>query len=599
MTLQTDDMRRTVAALVMMLVILPALPRSEAAGASEHWDSGRVLRANLTVPALVDLQVGPGVNISFEPDLKASVFSEVALEVSGGFEVCGTSERPAAFTASNESLFTLGELGGYILINGNGEPGQVEVRNSSFENLVLFLNGSAGRFRDCSFDTSYVFLMDASVAFTGCSFRLSAVSIFNTATLNRTSLSRCTFNSSRPGQWDLYPEYFYYTPAVRISGYAGIYNCTISDYFTGIESSSGLPVIEDCLVEHCQQGMRIDTTDPADTPLVADCTVRNCTGAALMASGNLVVRNCTLTSSRYGLELYGSAGGARPNWTLAGNRIFGNQMYGVLLHRAEAGLGDTRFDDGAGNANRAGRVEKRTDLGVEAATRGKTNASRIEITLTDALGNRVHRNGQLDYPVVFHDIVEYSVDNSGARTAYFPRQVLAEAGGLYCETTVEAGTANVTLLLTIPVDLVPASVSLDPPRPRAGDWVAITCLVNNTGPVRSPRVLALFTLDGERLDQTDLFPVDGRSGSAVRAVDWRARAGLHTLTVRLDSLGAAEEMDESNNNLTINFTVREAPPKPPAAPDIAYAGGAAAAILGLSVAGAVLFRRRKRRAGGG
>jgi hypothetical protein len=589
-------MRRTMAALVTMLVLLPALPRSEAAGASEHWDSARVLGANLTVPAPVDLRVGPGVNISFEPDLNASVFSEVALEILGGLEVCGTSDRPAAFHASNESIYTLGEFGGYVLVTGNGEPGQVDVRNCSFTNLVLFLNGSAGRFRDCSFDTSYVFLEDASVAFTGCSFRLSAVSIFNPATLNRTTLSRCTFNSLHSGQWGEYPEYFDYFPAVRISGYAGIDNCTISGYSSGLESSSGLPVIEDCLVEHCQQGMRIDTTDPADTPLVADCTVQNCTGAALMASGNLVVRNCTLTGSRYGLDLYVGAGVEKPDWTLAGNRIFGNQRYGILFHRAEAGLGDTTFEDGAGNANREGRVEKRTDLGVEAATRGKTNESLIEITLADALGNTVHRTGQLDYPVVFHDIVEYSVDNSGARKAYFPRQVRAEAGGLYCETTVEAGTTNVTLLLTIPVDLVPASVSLDPPRPRAGDWVAITCRVNNTGPVQSPRVLALFTLDGERLDQTDLFPVDGRSGSAVRAVDWRARAGPHTLTVRLDSLDAAEEMDESNNNLTFTFSVREAPPKPAAASDIAYAGGAAAAVLVLSGAGAVLLRRRKRRA---
>jgi hypothetical protein len=256
MTLQFDGMKRTIAAILMLLLLVPALPPVLAVQTREHWDADSTLRAHRSVPAVVDLLIGPGVNITFEPDLNALPFSPVYLDIGGGLQVCGTAESPVAFYASNESLFTQDTLGGYINIEGNGDIAQLAVQNCGFQNLVIILNGTAGRFRDCSFDTTFIYSIDSAVVFSNCSFVRSVVSILNPATLDRTRLSGCVFDSSTQDRWDPFWGYFDQVSAIKVSGYVAIDNCTISGYGTGIESSSGLPVITGCLVKDCQYGQR-------------------------------------------------------------------------------------------------------------------------------------------------------------------------------------------------------------------------------------------------------------------------------------------------------------------------------------------------------
>jgi len=585
------------AALVMVLLLLPALPLARAAGASEHWDSDRALGANLTIPALVDLHIGQGVNISLEPDLNASYYSSVFLNISGGLEVCGTSDRPVALGAHNEVQFSRGIFGGYLYIFGNGDPNQLSVRNCSFQNISMQLAAARGQFRDCTFDTAYIYIIDSSVVFLNCSFRRSALSVLNPATLNQTRLSGCSFDSlTREGPAPVWS--FITATAVKVSGYLAADSCTISGYGTGIESSSGLPIITGCVVKDCQVGISLETTDLADTPSVEDCLIHNCSYFGLAASGNLLLRNCTLSGSLFGLVLYDTDPDTSPNWTLLGNRIFGNRDYGLLLSGEDVLPGDTRFDDGAGRTNDEGRIVKTGDLEVYIVTRGSVVLSDLYVTVTDAAGNWTDNRRLNSMWTRISDMTEYSIDNSGKRTDYYPYKVRAEWRGIFSETAVAAGTRSVTLVLEVLPDLVPFEITLDPPFPRAGDWVAISCTVNNTGPTPSTRARALFTLDGERLDQSELFPVAAGSSSTVRAMDWKARAGTHIVTVQLDSdpQTAQAENDESNNNLTFNFTVGEAPPRPAVAPDIASAGAATAVILVLAGAGGYLALRRRDRA---
>jgi hypothetical protein len=303
------------------------------------------------------------------------------------------------------------------------------------------------------------------------------------------------------------------------------------------------------------------------------------------------LRNCTLNDSGTGLELHDYDPSAVPNWTLSGNRIFGNRGYGISLKGADVLPGDTRFDDGAGRTNLLGRVEKKSSMVVEISTRGTAALSNLYVNVTDASGNRTAglRSGSMLFPVP--NMMEYIVDNSGLRMDYYPYMVRAEWNGIFCQTVVSAGTRSVTLVLAVLPDLVPFEITLDPLSPRAGDFLAITCTVNNTGPRPSSRVPALFTLD-----RSELFPVDARSYSYVRAVDWKARRGAHTVTVQLDPENVLEENDESNNNLTFNFTVGEARPQPAPAPDIAYAGAATVILLVLAGAGGFLVLRKRRRA---
>jgi hypothetical protein len=591
-------MKRTISALLMLLLLLPALPPAAAAGAGEHWDTGRVLRADVTIPALVDLQVGPGVNISFEPDLNASDFAPVYLNLSGGLEVCATAGRPSAFRASNESLFLQGDIAGRLTIQGNGDPGQADVRNCSFVNLVLIIIETAGRFQDCSFDSCYLYVQDSGVLFENSTFLRSAMSIYSILTLNETRLSRCTFDSLNKYQYDPFWRTFSSMSAVSVSGYAAIDNCTVAGYGTGIESSSGLPAIADCLVKDCGYGMELMTTDPADTPRIERCVIQNCTQAALSVDGNLILRNCTLSGSPTGLELSSNVHGIPPGWTLSGNRIFGNLGYGVHLAGEDFELGDTVFDDGAGRTNVLGRVLKQNDLFVNVTTRGTAELLNLTMNLTDSFGELFNAfpMGHLNY--FFSRLTEYVVDNSGERRNGYPYTLRAAWNGIFCATTIPDAVSYFRLYLPVLPDLVPLAVAIDPPAPKAGQWVVISCAVRNAGPSPSPRASALFTLDGERLDQSDMFPVGAWSNSTVISQDWKARRGTHTVTVRLDPLNALEENDESNNNLTFNFTVGEAPPKPPGAVSAAYLGGAAAVVLALAGAGAFLVLRRRRRGGG-
>jgi len=578
----------------MLLLLIPAQPPAQAVQTREQWDEARTLRANLTVPALVDLEIGPGVNISFEPDQNAVYPVALDLDIAGGFEVCGTAGRPAAFRCSNESLLRYGMFGAQVNLEGNGDPKQLAVQNCTFDNLSLSLNGTAGQFRDCSFYTTPLYIIDSSVVFHNCSFLRSTVSILNPATLNLTQLSRCTIDSLDRKGWESFWGQILSGAAIKVSGYVQIDNCTISGYETGIESSSGLPLITGCLVKDCDAGISLETTDPADTPRVEGCIVQDCIYYGLGAQGNLLLRNCTLNGSPYGLLLYNTDPETVPNWTLSGNRIFGNEYYGIVLSGEEVILGDTRFDDGAGRTNGQGRIIKTGDLTVFVVTRGSVVLSNLYVNVTDATGNWTANHRLNSMWTTFSDMTEYLIDNSGKRTDNYPYTVRAEWNGIFSETTVSAGTRNVTLVLEVLPDLVPFEITLDPPSPRAGDYLAISCTVNNTGPRPSSRVTALFTLDGERLDESELFTVSAGSFSFVRALDWKAHRGTHTVTVQLDPQNALEENDESNNNLTFNFTVGEAPPRPASAPDIAYAG--MATVLVLACAGCVLVLRRRNRA---
>lgn len=597
MTFQFDGMKRTVAALLALLLLATVQPAAEALQTREVWDGDRTLRANWTVPAAVDLVIGPGVNTTLEPDENAYYPSPVFLNIAGGLEVCGTADRPARMHASRDFFHSYGMPGGYLNLTGNGMSGQLSVRNCSFENLLVFIESAAGQFTDCVFNGSFVYVADSPASFVNCTFVGAAVSIYSPASINETVLSGCVFDARGVEGWDPFWGYFSTVPAIKLSGYALIERCDIRGFGYGIQSLSGVPVVADCTVRDCGTGIELQTTDPTDTPVVERCVVQDCSQKAIRAYGNLLLRDCVLSNSTHGLELYDNNMGAALNRTLSGNRIFGNGMYGITLAGADVDLGDTLFDDGAGGTNGLGRVEKRGELQVFLPLAGTGWLPDLVINVTDAFGDPTpvlrYINSSYHTPL----LIEYIIDNSGNRLDYYPYTVSARWKDVFCETVVWAGTANVTLRLEVLPDLLPLEITLDPLLPRGGDWVAISCTVNNTGPTASVRVPVLFMLDGERLDRGELFPVGARASSFVRAQDWRARPGTHTVTVWIDPDNELSENDESNNNLTFNFTVRAAPPQPQAGPSAPVLAGAVLAVL-IACGAAVIGARRWKRKGG-
>jgi hypothetical protein len=107
-----------------------------------------------------------------------------------------------------------------------------------------------------------------------------------------------------------------------------------------------------------------------------------------------------------------------------------------------------------------------------------------------------------------------------------------------------------------PPDLVvlPAEIVLSPKRPGAGKMTTVSVVVRNIGESNASLFKVRFLMDGSPLDEQDLGAL-GRNGSSTLTASWRARAGTHNLTVKVDSGSTVTELREDNNEASVSFKV--------------------------------------------
>ncbi len=583
-------MKRALSAVVMLLFLLPAPGGAGADPAVERWSADRLLADNLTLPAGTDLAVGPGLNVTFSPRPDGAGPAVVVLELGGGLEVCGTTDRPVSFIGPDPSAAPAGGWAASLSVEGDGLPDQLAVRNCTFRDITVDLAGVRGGFSDCLFDNASAYVGDSAAYFLDCTFHDSELSVYNPETTNLTTVSGCRFEAADipPGRNLM---------AILVSGYVDISACDISGYYTGIKSSSGLPTVRDCTVRDCFIGIDLETTDPADTPVIENCTVRDCQWVGASVSGNLLLRNSTLENSIDGLILsYATPDMPPSNWTLAGNRIINNSEYGIVLFGHDLDVRDTLFDDGAGTANLRGMVLKKDGFSLVVVSPAGNPVYYYNLTLTDATGNVTREDEVHGYPST-DTLTDYLMDNSGGRVDFYPYNITVESMGVSNSTVLRAPGAEVTLVLALLPDLVPAGLGLSPPSPRAGDYVSFSFRANNSGVTSSGITTALFLLDGQELDVSQMFPQAPGSSSPVRSVEWKAVGGAHRIEVRLDPNDLVQENDETNNNLSLDFTVRPAPAAPAGVSYIQFVGAGALMIAAFAVGIWAARRRRGRREG--
>jgi hypothetical protein len=432
-----------------------------------------------------------------------------------------------------------------------------------------------------------VFVADATARLFNCTFRNSTISVYNPSTTNQTLLSACRFEPSGGPSSSA-------SAAILVSGYVDISACEISGYKTGLLSSSGLPLVRDCRVEGCEIGINLDTTDPTDTPIIENCTVRDCSQAGVLVSGSLLLRNSTVENSTEGLVLYYLDAGPFPfNWSLEGNRIYNNSDFGMVLYGQDLHDLGTLFDDGAGHTNLRGRVFKKDGVPIQVLSPAGRAVFYCNLTLTDATGNTT-RDDFIYGGSSVETLSDYQIDNSGRRLDFYPYTVTAESLGVSNSTVLSGPGEAVTLVLALLPDLVPAGLALSPPSPRAGDYVSFYFLVNNSGGSPSGLTSAIFYLDGKRLDESQLFSLIPHSSSVVRSVEWRAVQGAHRIIIALDPANKVQENDEGNNDLTLDFTVRPAPANAPAPLDLRLPGAGVLLLFAIA-AGYWAARQRKAR----
>jgi methanogen extracellular protein (TIGR04279 family) len=129
----------------------------------------------------------------------------------------------------------------------------------------------------------------------------------------------------------------------------------------------------------------------------------------------------------------------------------------------------------------------------------------------------------------------------------------------------ETNETNNILSLTVTVkpkplpDLTPTTITVAPPEPSVGENCTVNVTVLNTGTAESPPFKVLLKADGLTVQTltVEKLPVNGL---AVLRFTWTpTRSGNHTLTVIADPDNAVEELNETNNVLSITVTVKALP----------------------------------------
>jgi hypothetical protein len=561
-----DIMKR---ALVLLLLILPlvALP-ARAAGerAVTVWDGDRVITSPVEVLPDDMLEIEAGANITFDAENATGGGAgedTPSLYIEGRFDVCGTAQRPVRFNSTPGLWETFGAPE-CIFIQGDDKSDLLSVSNASFTDLVLGILNGSGEFRDCLFDRCEVDIHFSAVRFINCTF------VFSWLRNGQTYIGRggpqpdirgCRFSSygsaSHPPIWKYGEDYnkdaeYFGETAIEDWGGAMIEDCTVTGYSLGMATGPGNASISGCDISHCMDGMTLWSDYPEDIVTVRGCTVTGCAQTGMMISESILLSNCTVSGCNYGVWLY-SYGNATS--IIEGNRIYNNSMMGMLIYGKDSDLSGNYFGNGS-DANGAGILSK-------------MNYMRVRVL--DSLGSRVQcrlywndSQGHGDEAATGGDqliqAAEYSIDNSGDRTDYFPYTFHAELAARTNQTTVQAWTYNITLVLSVLADIAPLNLSIQPEMPAAGENSAFSVRLENSGYYTASRGSVSYILDGKEFDRQQIPPLKGGLTETVYSKDWKAKAGRHALRVVLDPEGNISESDRTNNVMSLNFTVEQAPP---------------------------------------
>jgi hypothetical protein len=557
-------MKRAVVCLTLLTLLLPLLDAplapADAGRTGTVWDSDRLVTTETLVLPNDHLRIAAGVNITFDVDNSTEWMP--ALDVMGGFEVCGTAERPVSFSSTPRLWGSFREPA-CILLHRSNTSGALSVRNASFTDLVIGVNNGSGEFWGCRFDRCRVDIAFSMVRFINCAFIFSSVTNDRYAIGGRSSsalIRGCSFeaygSASHPPIWKYGENYnkdaeYFGEPAVEDWGGAMVEDCTVTGYSSGIESMYGSTGVTGCDISHCMNGMRLWSDFPEDIFTVRGCTVTGCALNGITVGECVRLSNCTVSGCQYGLLLY-SYGNAVS--VVEGNRIYNNSEMGIVLHGKEAELSGNFFGNGS-SVNGRGILDKRGYARV-CVTDPLGNPLKCRLNWTDALGNTDAENIDGSWPL---DVLEYVIDNSGNRIGYLPYTLNAELAGRTNRTTFEGGYYNISLVLPVLADLAAINLSVQPEVPVAGENTAFSIRLENLGYYSASRGSVSFVLDGREVDRQDVPLLKGGLSETVYSKDWKAKAGRHSLRVVLDPDGNISESDLGNNVMAINFTVERAP----------------------------------------
>jgi hypothetical protein len=578
--------RLAAAATVLLLLSIPGQPAS-ADGATLVWDSDRVISSIFSVEENDTLLIGPGVNISFEPDYSGQPGendTRPILAVLGRLVVNGTREERVGLSA-NESLWWGGNEPDCLYIFSGGLADRFSVRNASLSDMVINIGGAGGVFQDCVFERCDLKVASSAVSVVNCTFIFSVIGPGElpgeAGWPSAVTVLNCRFDGRDPASHPPLPYNYsanrtnaiYDRTAILLGQAVSVRDCLISGYVSGIMADTNGSSVQNCTFQDCGFGIFLQGWDQKDTAYIRGCTVLDCYGYGITAygranlsdsvvgncgllgvyaAGELLMANCTVFNCTTGVRLTFFDHEFVPRWLLTGNRIFGCDGYAVSAEGQDIDLGGNRFDNGT-VTNGEGRLQVSQNVRLRVVdTLGSTVPGSCDLAWTDASGAR---GGQSFPSGSSVNLPEYTIDNDGARADRFPYSLQVRLGPVENRTILAAGQYELTVVLPILPDLVPVHLATDFDSVSALQQIRFLVRVENTGLVIAGDTTVVFLVDGKEVDRQPVPRLAVRGRASVYSAPWRATAGRHTLEARVDSSGALRESNDTNNNLSVQFNV--------------------------------------------
>jgi len=565
-------MKRLAAAATMLLLLsIPGQP-ARADSAALGWDSDRVISSIVVINENDTLTIGPGVNLSFEPDTSgapAENDTRPILAVMGRLVVNGTRGEPVGFRA-NESLRLTGNEPDCLYIFSPGRPDIFSVRNASFSNLIINIDGAGGVFRDCVFERCDVLVAFSAASFINCTFIGSAIgtSEFPGEVVwpSAVTVRGCRFDGRDQND-------SYLRTAIDLQRGAAIEDCTIAHYNTAIVLDMNSSSVRNCEIRDCRDGITLDGNFRTDTAEIFNVSVQNCTGTGISAwgrltladsvigdcgyagvasYGDLLMANCTVYGCPTGVNLWAWFDDPPPDWLLSGNRFFGCTEYALVALGQEVEIAGNRFDNGS-VSNGEGWLKVSTAVRVRVVDPLDFPVSgECDLSWTDNSGLIGGGSFISGSSVILE---EYTIGNDGVRVDRFPYTLSVRKGTITNRTVLPDGESDLSMVLDILADLVPVQLWMDNDGIRAGQEIRFIVRVNNNGGGTARESTVSFVVDGRVVDRQEVPRMSVRGASSVYSAPWVATPGRHALEALVDSSGYIRENNETNNNISVQFNV--------------------------------------------
>ncbi len=150
---------------------------------------------------------------------------------------------------------------------------------------------------------------------------------------------------------------------------------------------------------------------------------------------------------------------------------------------------------------------------------------------------------------------DYLFDTSAVLNGQYQIQARSSDGESFSETASLLVTVDNPVQLWPDLYIASGNITLSPTHIEAGDVVTITADVRNIGNVNATNVEVKFLRGTSQIGGIETIGLVAPGESRSTEVQWQALEGDHTISVEIDPANTIDELNEENNDASIQLTV--------------------------------------------